>query len=388
MDAGNQKLNIVFSTDCIKYPLTGIGRYALELAKQLEFNKDQVKLTYLNGISIKTKLVVTEESSKAAQSIKQQIKKSKIASEIYRLTIPYAKSLVLRKFSNHIFHSPNYYLPPKIECSVATIHDLSVFHWPQFHPAGRVKLLQKELISTVERANVLITDSHFTKDEVVNFFGLEQDKVVVAPLACNADFHQRNENEVQFVLNKYNLMWKSYFLYTGTIEPRKNILTLLKAYDCLSAVEKQNFPLVISGFNGWDNEDLFRLFRKGQSEGWLKYLGFVPENDLPALYSAANSFVFPSIYEGFGLPVLEAMASGTPVICSNVSSLPEVVGDAALAHDPQDVDNLSLYLRMMIEDIDKRQLMIDSGLARAKQFTWSLCADKTIEAYKQVAESL
>lgn len=388
MDAGNQKLNVIFSTDCIKYPLTGIGRYAFELAKQLESRNDQLSLTYLHGISIRKKLAVAEESSKAAQSIKQQVKKSKIASEVYRLTVPYAKSLVLRKFKKQIFHSPNYYLPPRIKCSVATIHDLSVFHWPQFHPAGRVMLLQKELINSVKSANALITDSHFTKKEVVDFFGLEKNKVVVAPLACNADFHQRNESEVQLILNKYNLRWKSYFLYTGTIEPRKNILTLLKAYDSLSAIKKKNFPLVISGYNGWDNEELFRLFRKGQNEGWLKYLGFVPGNDLPALYSAANSFVFPSIYEGFGLPVLEAMASGTPVICSNVSSLPEVVGNAALTHDPQDVDNLSYYLRMMIEDIDKRQLMIDSGLARAKQFTWSLCADKTIEAYKQVAESL
>lgn len=386
MDAGNIKLNVIFSTDCIKYPLTGIGRYAFELAKELQQREDKLTLTYLHGTKVRDSLAVASESTQSVQSLKRKLQKSKTASEIYRLTFPVMKSLALRKFKEHIYHSPNYYLPPKVPHCVATFHDLSVFHWPQFHPAGRVHLMQKELRNTVARAKMLITDSHYTKRELVEFFELEENNVTVAPLAYNEQFHPRSASDVEHVLNEYQLEWRSFFLYTGTIEPRKNIITLLRAYDRLPMIAKKNFPLVISGYKGWENAELFKLFSKGEREGWLKYLGFVPGKHLPILYSAATSFVFPSIYEGFGLPVLEAMASGTPVICSNATSLPEVVGDTALMHDPEDVDRLTTYLQKMIDDGSKKQSMIDAGLIRAKYFSWSACADKTIEAYEQVAK--
>lgn len=385
MDAGSKKINVVFSTDCIKYPLTGIGRYAFELAKQLQ-KKEEIALTFLHGTSKRDSLIVASESAQSVQSLKRRLQKSKAVSEVYRLTFPVMKTIALRKFKDHVFHSPNYYLPPRVKHCVATFHDLSVFHWPQFHPAGRVHLMQKELRKTVSRSAMLITDSDYTKTELMDFFGLEDNKICVAPLACNAEFHPRNEIEVKSVLEKYNLHWRRYLLYTGTIEPRKNILTLLQAYDRLTPHEKSNFPLVVSGYKGWENEQLFRLFDKGEREGWLKYLGFVPGKELPCLFSAATSFVFPSIYEGFGLPVLEAMASGTPVICSNATSLPEVAGDAALMHDPKDVDALTTSIQMMIGNAYEKQRMIDTGLARARQFSWSFCADKTIDAYEQVAK--
>ena len=246
--------------------------------------------------------------------------------------------------------------------------------------------MQKELRNTVKRASVLITDSYYTKNELMEFFSLDEKKISVAPLACNHQFHSRTQEDVHAVLDKYHLKWRRFFLYTGTIEPRKNILTLLRAYDRLSLQEKNNFPLVISGYKGWENEELFRLFDKGEREGWLKYLGFVPGNDLPMLFSAANSFLFPSIYEGFGLPVLEAMSSGTPVICSNATSLPEVVGDAALMHEPEDIELLTHYLKMMINDEELKQKMIQVGLSQAQNYSWSFCADKTIEAYDQVSK--
>lgn len=386
MDAGSKKLNVVFSTDCIKYPLTGIGRYAFELASELQRREKKLTLTFLHGTKVRDSLAVASESAQSVQSLKRKLQKSKTVSEIYRLTFPMMKTLALRKFKKHIFHSPNYYLPPGVKHCVATFHDLSVFHWPQFHPAGRVHLMQKELRKTVSRASMLITDSHYTKRELTEFFTIPDEKIAVAPLACNNQFYPRSEADVQSVLNEYQLNWRRFFLYTGTIEPRKNILTLLKAYDRLSPDIKRAYPLVISGYKGWENEELFRLFDKGAREGWLKYLGFVPGKHLPELYSAATSFVFPSIYEGFGLPVLEAMASGTPVICSNATSLPEVVGEAALMHAPEDIDKLTLYLEMMTDDVGKKQIMIESGLAQAQQFSWSYCADKTIEAYEQVAK--
>lgn len=378
-------LKIILSTDCVKFPLTGIGRYAFELAKQLE-NSQSVDLSYLNGLSITKTLPVASETGNSGQGLKRQLQKSRLVSDIYRVTYPYAKSYVLKKQQEHIFHSPNYYIPPNIGKSVATFHDLSVFHWPEFHPAGRVHLMQKELKKTVARAKVLITDSEYTKTELVEYFSLDPSDVVVAPLASSGFFMPRQPADVHSVLNKYKLGYKQFFLYTGTIEPRKNILSLLQAYDRLDAVTKRNFPLVISGYKGWENEELFKLFKKGSDEGWLNYLGFTASEDLPKLYAAAKGFLFPSIYEGFGLPVLEAMASGVPVICSNASSLPEVVGEAALMHDPYDVPRFSESIDRLIQDPSIEQRMITAGIERASQFSWKHCADKTIQAYHQVSE--
>lgn len=388
MDVGSEKLKVVYSTDCIKHPLTGIGRYAYELAKELQRPERNVELIFLNGLKFGQNLTEPTESGSSTQSLKRVLKNSKVASDVYRLTIPTLKSYFLKKKQFSVFHSPNYYIPSGISHSIATFHDLSVFHWPQFHPAGRVHLLQKELRNTINRAAMLITDSEYTKREISDYFSFEPARIVVAPLAFNTDFHPRNEHDVSAQLKKYKLKWRKFFLYTGTIEPRKNILTLLRAYDQLTLKEKQEYPLVISGYKGWENEALFRLFDKGKSEGWLYYLGFVPGKDLPVLYSAATCFIFPSIYEGFGLPVLEAMASGTPVICSNATSLPEVVGNAALMHDPEDIDALAGYIKSMIYDNAQHHSMIDLGINQAGLFSWSLCADKTIEAYKQVANFL
>lgn len=378
-------LKIILSTDCVKFPLTGIGRYAFELAKQLE-NSQSVDLSFLNGLSITKTLPVVSATDEVGQGLKRQLKKSRLAGEIYRVTYPYAKSYVLNKQKDYIFHSPNYYIPPNIGKSVATFHDLSVFHWPEFHPAGRVHLMQKELKKTVARAKVLITDSEYTKNELVEYFDIDLNNVVVAPLASSGYFTPRRESEVQAVLSKYELGYKKFFLYTGTIEPRKNILTLLQAYDRLERATKAHFPLVISGYKGWENEELLKLFKKGNDEGWLKYLGYTASEDLPLLYAAAKGFLFPSIYEGFGLPVLEAMASGVPVICSNASSLPEVVGDAALMHDPYDVQGYAESINLIIQDSNVEQGMISAGVERAKAFSWKYCAEKTIQAYNQVSK--
>ncbi|HDV3496975.1 TPA: glycosyltransferase family 4 protein, partial [Escherichia coli] len=183
---------------------------------------------------------------------------------------------------------------------------------------------------------------------------------------------------------KYNLSFKNYTLFIGSIEPRKNISTLLTAYNRLPLSLRQRVPLVISGFKGWNSDDLHKRFMKGEREGWLRYLGFTPYADLPALYAGATTFIFPSIYEGFGLPVLEAMASGTPVVCSNSSSLPEVVGDVALMCDALDVETLTTLIIKSLEDDPWRLWAGEHGIQRASQFSWERCASETITAYKQV----
>ncbi|WP_347290668.1 glycosyltransferase family 1 protein [Kluyvera georgiana] len=381
-------IKVIYSTDCIKYPLTGIGRYAYELAKTIQYEHSDVDLKFMHGLKVLDELTNAKEKQTSSQNLKRSLQNSKVVSDIYRNIYPLAKSFVLKKHKKTIYHGTNFYLPPRVDNTISTFHDLSVFHWPQCHPAGRVHLMQKELANAINRTRMILTVSEFIKKEIVEYFDVNPEKVIVSPLGYNEQFRPREQFELAEVLSKYNLKYKSYSLYTGTIEPRKNLLAILKAYGNINIGIRKQYPLVISGYKGWDNDNIYKLIDKGQREGWVTYLGYVPSAELPLLYNGATAFLFPSIYEGFGLPVLEALASGTPVICSSAASLPEVYGEAALSHDPDDVDKICAHLERVISDSILRENLKTQGIERAKLFSWSRCANQTVIAYKRVAENL
>lgn len=378
-------MKIIISTDSIKFPVTGIGRYALELINNLKANPEIDAMKYLSGFKVVDDLpALVNTPSISASKLKKQLRNSRLVSDIYRLTVPVLKSYALKSYTDYIFHSPNYYIPPGHKKSCTTFHDLSIFHFPEYHPKGRVHLMKKELHSSVSRAKVLITDSNFTKNEVSAFFNFDPERIVVAPLASSGDFLPRKENQCQQVLERYGLAYGQFTFFAGTIEPRKNIKNLLLAYQKLPLEMSLRFPLVISGYQGWESEELHRLFDIGSQRGWIKYLGYTDQQSLSVLFSACRAFLFPSRYEGFGLPVLEAMAAGTPVITSNVSSLPEVAGDAGLMVDPDDVDQLTQYISDIILNDSLRAELIDRGFLQNAKFSWVNCARETIKAYKLV----
>lgn len=378
-------MKIIISTDSIKFPVTGIGRYALELINNLKANPEVDAIKYLSGFKVVDVLpALVNSPSISASKLKKQLRNSRLVSDIYRLTVPVLKSYALKSYTDYIFHSPNYYIPPGHKKSCTTFHDLSIFHFPEYHPKGRVHLMKKELHSSVSRAKILLTDSNFTKNEVSDFFDFDPERIVVAPLASSGDFLPRKEKQCQQVLEKYGLAYGQFTFFAGTIEPRKNIKNLLLAYQKLPLEMSLRFPLVISGYQGWESEELHRLFDIGSQRGWIKYLGYTDQQSLSVLFSACRAFLFPSRYEGFGLPVLEAMAAGTPVITSNVSSLPEVAGDAGLMVDPDDVDQLTQYISEIILNDSLRTELIDRGFLQNAKFSWVNCARETIKAYKLV----
>ncbi|WP_192033261.1 glycosyltransferase family 1 protein [Pantoea agglomerans] len=378
-------MKIIISTDSIKFPVTGIGRYALELINNLKANPEVDAIKYLSGFKVVDDLpALVNSPSISASKLKKQLRNSRLVSDIYRLTVPVLKSYALKSYTDYIFHSPNYYIPPGHKKSCTTFHDLSIFHFPEYHPKGRVHLMKKELHSSVSRAKILLTDSNFTKYEVSDFFDFDPERIVVAPLASSGDFLPRKEKQCQQVLEKYGLAYGQFTFFAGTIEPRKNIKNLLLAYQKLPLEMSLRFPLVISGYQGWESEELHRLFDIGSQRGWIKYLGYTDQQSLSVLFSACRAFLFPSRYEGFGLPVLEAMAAGTPVITSNVSSLPEVAGDAGLMVDPDDVDQLTQYISEIILNDSLRTELIDRGFLQNAKFSWVNCARETIKAYKLV----
>lgn len=378
-------VKVILSIDPIKFPLTGIGRYTYELARGLQ-EAHLEKLQFLRGVRLQTKLPVRDDASPMAHvpPWKTYAQKSRLAVAFYRLMNPWLKGRALRGLEDHVFHGPNYYLPPFAGRSVVTVHDLSSYLWPQSHPPERVRYMRAEIELSLKRAAALITDTEHTRLEVAKFLGWPLDRIHAVPLASAAEFQPRGEEELKQALRAFGLAPRGYTLFTGTVEPRKNIGVLLDAYARLPAAVRARWPLVIAGYRGWRSDDLHARMVGAQGEGWLRYLGFVPHDVLPLLMAGARLFAYPSLYEGFGLPVLEAMACGVPVVCSDASTLPEVAGNAAAFHAPEDVDGLSLLLQTGLENDVWRTSASKAGLAQAAKFSWERCTNQTVDVYKTV----
>jgi alpha-1,3-rhamnosyl/mannosyltransferase len=314
------------------------------------------------------------------------VQKNFLAVEAYRLLMPLLRKQALKGHGDFLYHSPNYYLPPFAGRSVATFHDLSPFTWSHCHAPQLVRYLQKELKTTLGRADALITDSDYTRNELADYFSWPIERIYTVPLASSAEFHPRTTDELKSTLSRHGLEVDGYSLFVGTIEPRKNITTLLDAYSRLPLDVRKRWPLVLTGYHGWRNESIHQRLESAKREGWAYYLGFIPGEDLPLLFAGARLFTFPSLYEGFGLPVLEAMSSGVPVVCSNSSSLPEVAGNAALMCDAMDTETLTGLIRRGLEDQAWRASAIEQGLLHAAKFSWERCAMNTLEVYKMVVK--
>lgn len=387
-------LKVILSAEPIKYPLTGIGRYTYELARGLK-QADLESFLLLQGRTLSANIPsVQPEAEQVAQDgigffplrskLLSSAKKQPLAGALYGAVEPWRKGRVLKGHEDHIFHGPNFYLPRFAGASVATIHDLSIYLWPQTHPPERVRYMRTQIEKTLKQADFLITDTEYTRQEVAAYFNWPLNRIRAVHLASAPEFYPRSEAELQTTLHSLGLQPGAYVLFTGTVEPRKNLQALLHAYEQLPSAVRKRCPLVVSGYGGWRSDDLHQRMETAQRAGWLKYLGFVDAEALPLLMAGARLFAYPSLYEGFGLPVLEAMASGVPVICSDASTLPEVAGGAAALHAPDDIDGLHDLLMRGLEDNKWCVAQREAGLARAKQFSWQRCVSETVNVYQAV----
>ena len=380
-------MKVVLSVEPVRFPLTGIGRYTYELARRLQSSPEITDLQFFAGRSFLPDLPSAADASGSGYSLKRAAQKNFLAIEAYRLLMPLLKARALKGHGDYLYHSPNYYLPPFKGQRIATFHDLSPFTWSHCHAPQLARYLQKELRLTLKRADRLITDSEFTRRELAEYFDWPIERIDAVPLASSPEFYPRSANETRDVLERYGLTHEGYSLFAGTIEPRKNIETLLTAYERLPLVTRQRWPLILAGYRGWQNEAIYQRIESAQRQGWARYLGFVPAEDLPILFAGARLFAFPSLYEGFGLPVLEAMSSGVPVVCANNSSLLEVAGEGALICDAMDVDTLAQHMTRALEDAGWRTESHQRGIAHASGFSWERCAAQTLAAYHKVLES-
>jgi glycosyltransferase involved in cell wall biosynthesis len=277
-----------------------------------------------------------------------------------------------------VFYSPDFVLPPtrRAARTLLTVHDLSFLLHPEAFVPALQHYLERVVPRAIARADRVLADSTNTKSDIVSLFGAPPDKVQVLYSGVDARFRPGGEPDEKARLQaRYSMGRGPYVLSVGTLQPRKNYVRLIRAFAKL----EPGSQLLIAGGKGWLYEDIFAEAEKHGDR--VRVLGFVDDADLPALYRNAALFAFPSLYEGFGLPVLEAMACAVPVVCSDASSLPEVAGDAALLVDPLDVDGLAGAMARALRDADLRRDMVARGLAQAARFTWEQAARQLLDAF-------
>lgn len=382
-------IDLILGADSICAPLTGIGRYALELARGLPQHPGVERLRYFSmgrWLAL-PQLLAAEASTVPAprSSLRNRLAGNRAAVHAFRLLMPQLQRMRLKGQGDALYHSPNFFLPPFSGRTVTTVHDLSHHIYPEFHPPARIDYMRRMLPDSLKRASHVITVSESARQDLITHFAHPPERITAIPLGANPAFRPHSAAELAPVLARWGLQAQRYSLYVGTIEPRKNLDRLLDAYESLPEALRRQYPLVMAGSPGWRSEDTHARMARAASTGWLHYLRYAAQADLPALYAGARLFVYPSLYEGFGLPVLEAMASGVPVVTSNVSSLPEVVGDAALSIAPEDTDALIAALDQGLQDEAWRMQARHAGLQRARQFNWQRCIDSTVQVYTQLA---
>jgi len=356
-------------------PLTGIGRYTYEIAKILDRN-DDFKINYLYGYYSKKLIAPSEKSN--IKNFKSIVTKNAVLKKIVRKLLLLSSKIFAPTYD--IYWQPSFIPNSSVKANkiVTTIHDFSIILHKDFHKKEVVEYFQNNFFKNIFRSDMIITGSEFSKKEIIDRLNFDANKIQVIYHGVDHNlFKVYDELSIDFELPK------KFIFSVGSIEPRKNLLSLLKAYNSLNDTIKKEYKLVLAGFKGWKNDEIMQLIAKDKDN--IHYLGFIPDIELAKVYNLATVFLFPSFYEGFGLPVLESMACGTPVICSHTSSLPEVGGDAVIYCDPYSVEDIKTKIEFVLSDDKLQKELISKALKRAKLFTWEKSATEHLKIFKKVS---
>jgi glycosyltransferase involved in cell wall biosynthesis len=364
---------------------SGVGRYAIALYNSLRRNGVEVDHYFTD----REKWAIYKISNGKSEFIRKAKRNPLVDNPIfmklklsnlfldYRLGKHIPTGYDLYHITNQNMSVLNYY--SNISTNVITVHDIAYF---KYHANPLKKIFSRLVYRGIKYSDFLIAVSNSTKNDLINYFTVPEEKIRVIHHGVDSAFKPLAPKDVEEVYTKYNIDKNCrYILHVGGNAPRKNLPVLIKAFHRLiNGFKIKNVKLL--KINNMDRE----LIRRLKIEKYVKIIDYVPEEDLPKFYNLADVFVFPSIYEGFGFPPLEAMACGTPVITSNASSLPEVVGGAGIMLDPNDVDGFAKAMYNVLTDEGLRQEMIKRGLERVKKFSWDKAARETLEVYKEVVE--
>lgn len=298
-----------------------------------------------------------------------------------RLKLPPMEVLLGKKADAFIFTQFRLYPTVLAKKRYVMIHDIAFEHLPQFIQAKNLQYLKRRVPEAAKKADKIITISQATRNDLIATYGVAPEKIIVAPCAVDAKRYKPTKITSE-VTKKYNLPAK-YVLYLGTMEPRKNLKRLVDAYSELPQKLKDEYPLVLAGGKGWNDEPIMNAIKKARESAEVIQTGYVDEDDIPALYSGARAFLYPSNYEGFGMQILEAMACNTPVLTGKNSSLPEVGGDAAYYVDEKSVTSISKGIEKLITDDDLTKQMVKKGRVQITKFSWAESAQTIIDAINE-----
>ena len=391
------QLDIAMGGRALLTPLTGIGQYASHLAREFVQRGHSVRFFYGTHWSSSQEGGATPPSAAdpmprkswrtvAAAGAKRFARKYLPAT--YRF-MPHVEqyrfdSGIRRRHAPQVYHDPNF-IPFRFRGpTVITAHDVSWVRYPEYHPAARLALLRANFPRALERADRVIVVSDFVREELRACFPVADDKIRVVHNGVSTRFRPRSSEDTSEALRRYGLAHGEYFAAVGTLEPRKNLHTALAAHARLPASVRRRFPLALIGVEGWLTDSLHRALEPGLREGSVRKLGYVPDTDIPLLTAGALAIVYVSVYEGFGLPVIEGMAAGVPVLCSTAQALREVAGDAGIMREPTDVEGFTEAMQSLIDDRALRERLISAGIERAQSFSWRRTAEETLAVYRQV----
>lgn len=359
-------MKVLFDGLCITQQRTGIGNYAYELLKHF----CNVPLMDVTAILQKPKGQFRDLEELYENRIIYSFKESKY--------LPFQMP-GFKKFD--ILHAPNYIPAIFSGKTVVTIHDLSYIIFPEYH-IKKVLWILEHYKDRMYNADAIITDSNSVKCEIIDLLHIDDALINVVNLGASDKFYPYKKSEIS-ILEKFCLP-KRYILYFGTIEPRKNIINLIKAFNEFKNASKSELKLVLAGGNGWLSENVSELIEKLYLKKDIILTGFFPQEYLPALINGARAVIYPSVYEGFGLPVLEAMSCAKPVLISNISSLPEVGGEAAVYFDPYDIMDIADKMLCTLENQQLMEILSKKSLVQSKRFSWERCAKETVDVYRKL----
>src|SRR5215472_3471768 len=362
--------------------LTGIGYYTLELARHLALNDETDAIEVVAPRSFRP--AVNSESSAPSNLRLVRSRVSPVTRHWWAIGLP----RYLKRHQLEVFHGTNFESPLRRVCpSVVTIHDLSMLLFSQTQEAKRVRRARRRLPLMARAATMIVTPTESVRREVHQHLGAPLDRIVAVPEAARSCFYRTAAEQTLPIRMRLGIT-DEFLLFVGTIEPRKNLETLLRAFEVIQPELDRPLQLVIAGRKGWLVDDLMAAIRKSAAAKQIVLTGYRDDADLRAHYSSCAAFIYPSIYEGFGLPPLEAMACGAPVIAADIPSIREVVGDAALFFPPTNVDGLAKLTLDLASPTNRRReglaaRMAEAGLKRAGQFSWASAARVTRMVYRE-----
>lgn len=395
-------MNLFINLDPLLPPLTGIGQYTHGIVSEL-LTSNRVEGVYGQYLSqwyeaeqIATLLhppLVSEKSSlatfnKLVKTLPRFVAKMPGVRTTYHGVKQWRlmQKIKQKALSNTVYWEPNYVLREFPGISVPTVHDIAYIRRPEFHERSTIERLTAEVPRSIARAHHVFTVSDFSRREIIEHYQLAEDFVSVIYPGVSAAFRQHSPDELKHIRGRYALP-EGFVLSLGTLEPRKNLKGLMQAYLQLPVSLRSQFPLVLVGAQGWLMHQFSQEMQQLEQMGQLIRLGYVSQHDLPALISSATVMAYVSHYEGFGMPVAEALASGTSVLTSRGTSMEEVADGAAILVDPAQTDSIAEGLLTLLEDSELRQAVIQRGLERAKAFNWATSADKMLQIFDQLQQA-